>query len=352
MNYQCNLRAYRCAIHVHTDCHDGEKPVAAVVADARAAGVEILFLSDHNEMKARDNGWGGMHEGVFVVVGAELGTRDGDHLLTFGIRDKVATKLLPTPAALELLHKLGAIVFAAHPQGRRRVIGKPKHRWSHWQNKYFAGVEIWAYMHDWIDGIKLAKLPAMCREPGKFITGPEPWVLQEWDSLAQTRHVAGIGALDSHGKHLPLGLRHFFPWAKDGILPYAQNFKALATYLLAPELSGDDRKDERIFIKALAAGKCWTSHDELYCGREFYFAGETGEGIILPGEEIKFAPGLELRARAPQEARIKILNRGAVAAETVGTELRHRPDEAGEYRAEAFLGDRPWLYSNHVYLRG
>ena len=63
----------------HSTWSDGELPPAEVVAAAAAAGVELLALTDHDDVDGVDEALAaGRASGVRVVVGAELSTLDGE----------------------------------------------------------------------------------------------------------------------------------------------------------------------------------------------------------------------------------------------------------------------------------
>ena len=60
------------AVHVHTTYSDGTATVEEIAADAAAAGVDVVLLTDHDSLAARRDGWEGRHDGVFVLVGTEV----------------------------------------------------------------------------------------------------------------------------------------------------------------------------------------------------------------------------------------------------------------------------------------
>src|SRR3954454_20400988 len=74
----------------HSTCSDGALPPRAVVAAARAAGVELLALSDHDTVDGVDEALeAAAAEGLGVVPATELSSIDGDHedlhVLGYGI---------------------------------------------------------------------------------------------------------------------------------------------------------------------------------------------------------------------------------------------------------------------------
>lgn len=62
----------------------------------------------------------------------------------------------------------------------------------------------------------------------------------------------------------------------------------------------------------------------------------------------------QLTAQTPLPARLKLIHRGAVVQETDGARLTFAASQPGSYRVEAWLTvdgeQRPWIYSNPIYL--
>ncbi|MBN2713342.1 MAG: PHP domain-containing protein [Planctomycetes bacterium] len=347
------LKVYRCAVHVHTTMDDGEMPMEHVIKTAEKTGVDVLVCTGHNHLMGADpTGWQGMHGKVFVVMGTELTTREGDHILSFGLTDRVASRLLTTPDMLKLLDRLGTTKVIAHPQGRpKHYMTRLKHVYKHWGEKIYDGVEIWSYMHDWIEELSITKLPSMCREPDNFITGPNPEVIARWDDVARERVVAGVGSLDTHGKQLPFRLGNFFEWARRGILPYDQNFAAFSSYTMAPPLSGSTYHDAAAIVKSIKQARLWVCHDSLHSGREFRYHAMLDGAKIPTGEEVKYRKGVQLNAESPVDCEMRVYSRGKCVCEAEGRSLGYSPEGPGEYRLCAYLGGRPWILTNHIYLR-
>jgi len=62
-----------------------------------------------------------------------------------------------------------------------------------------------------------------------------------------------------------------------------------------------------------------------------------------------------ISAMTPLPARLRLIHKGAILEETVGTNLTFQAKEPGPYRLEAWLTvageDKPWIFSNPVYLK-
>jgi histidinol phosphatase-like PHP family hydrolase len=57
-----------CVVHVHSTYSDGTATVPELLGAAREAGADALLLTDHDSLGAREDGWEGMHGGVFLLV--------------------------------------------------------------------------------------------------------------------------------------------------------------------------------------------------------------------------------------------------------------------------------------------
>jgi hypothetical protein len=125
---------------------------------------------------------------------------------------------------------------------------------------------------------------------------------------------------------------------------YARAFKQLHTHVLTDTaLTHELEHDRALVFGALREGRCYIANDQVANARGFSFSHM--------GEELEFEPGLELRIRTPQPARIRLLRDGQACAEAGGTELNHSIELPGVYRSEIELGGRPWILSNPAYFR-
>jgi len=124
----------------HSLHSDGVLPAAEVVANAAAAGVELLALSDHDTVDGVDEAIAaGAEHGVAILPATEISAVDGRyedlHVLGYGIDHHdplLAERLLAARADRELraermaakLNELGFAVDDA-PLAKRRAAGKP-----------------------------------------------------------------------------------------------------------------------------------------------------------------------------------------------------------------------------------
>jgi hypothetical protein len=100
----------RGGFHVHTKLSDGNGTVEQVAAAAKAAGLQFVVLTDHNDFTPREPAF---VEGVLMVQGVEISTPHG-HLVAFGMRTS-----LDGPRARQegvgAVEAAGGISVLAHP---------------------------------------------------------------------------------------------------------------------------------------------------------------------------------------------------------------------------------------------
>lgn len=127
----------RADLHSHTRYSDGVDSPAAVVAEARRCGLDVLAVTDHDTIEgalraAETVRLAGPDAGPLeIVVGEEVTSRDG-HILGLFLTHRVT----PGQSAAETvadIHAQGGIAIAAHPfwhaegHARRQGVGRLIH---------------------------------------------------------------------------------------------------------------------------------------------------------------------------------------------------------------------------------
>lgn len=81
------MKTYRADLHIHTllsPCASLEMTPRNIVRKARESGLQVIGITDHNSVK---NAWLvktiGETEGIFVITGAEVTTKEDVHCLVF-----------------------------------------------------------------------------------------------------------------------------------------------------------------------------------------------------------------------------------------------------------------------------
>lgn len=107
------MKRLKTVIHVHTDYSvDSNASPADVLALARRQGVDVLAITDHDEiggaLEARARA-----DGVRVIVGQEISSADG-HILGLFLSESVPPRMSAERTA-EAIRAQGGLVFAPHP---------------------------------------------------------------------------------------------------------------------------------------------------------------------------------------------------------------------------------------------
>lgn len=344
-----------CAVHVHSTYSDGTGTVAQIARAARRASVDIVLLTDHDTLAARDRGEDGYHDGVLVVVGEEVSPEGGNHLLAFGVEEPIDHSDLDSVGICAAVEAAGGIGFAAHPfsRGSERFKRARPMPWRDLDAPGLVGIELWSFVND--SGERITGIRDLLR----FVTRPNRWIdlapgrnLEAWDQMTSTRRVVAIGGIDAH----QVGLR-VLGRVPLRLMSYRRSFSHLHTHVLCADVPGDDANAARsLVLDALRLGRCYIAMDSLAPARGFAFWAEHGRSnAVTMGGEGPAAPGWELQARVPSVASLLLVKDGQTIVATSGTGLHHHVEEPGVYRLEARLPhagrERTWILSNPIYLR-
>ena len=319
------MRDLACVIHVHSTWSDGTGSVPQIMRAAKKAGVDVVLLTDHDNLRAREHGQEGWHDGVLLLVGEEI-TPPENHFLAFGT-EQHTTKAGRTPAEVcAAVEAAGGFGFAAHPfsEGSKlfRRRGIPFEDLT-----CVSGVELWSFVND--TGERVERFRDVVRfltSPNRFIDHPPARNLRRWDELNRVRPVVGIGGLDAHQVGIRVGR-----WVPLRLMSYKRSFRHIRTHVL---IEGEPSR-ETVFA-ALREGRCYIAMDSLAPASGFTFEREDDRLVV----------------RTPQPARLRLLRDGAEVATATGDRLEHTAAEPGPYRVEAYLRrygrERTWILSNPI----
>jgi hypothetical protein len=345
-----------CVVHVHSTYSDGTATVPELLSAAREARADAVLLTDHDTLGARRDGWEGMHDGVFVLVGMEISPKHG-HYLAFGVDEEVPHAGRTAGEIAAAVRAAGGIGFAAHPfsagghmllpsLARRIVL---PHGWPALDASDGAdGIELWSLTTDAAEGWRTpAEAWRWLRDPEAAVArGVAPDHLRRWDELSALRRVPAIGGLDGHAPGVRVRGRVRSP------LAHGRTFALLRTHLIAERpLTGRVELDRTMLIRALRAGSAWLHCPFVAPAEGARLWAERGDGIVVPMGGEGFAGPAVLRLRLPGAADIQVLRDGSPFHVALGERLDLDVEERGAYRVEARIGGRLWLLSNPVHLR-
>jgi acetyl esterase/lipase len=321
---------FRAVIHVHAEDSNHTKGTRAeVLAAAKKAGVRIVMFTDHAGPK--DETWRGLRDGVLFIAGEENGSAG----------------MLRFPAVEPKSTGGEELRFLSHIEERYDALGEG-----------FAGMEI-SNRHT--DAILDKSTEEVLR---RSAADPESWrklvknfelypdevfaagtdyraqIFEKWDAETQKAPFTGIGANDAHQNQIFQGTTFD---------PYEVSFRNLSTHILARDLN------EIEILQAMRDGHVYVSHDWLCDPTGFAFGSVNNLGVFPMGDPALMTKGTRLVGITPLRAKLKLFHAGKIIEETIGTNLVFTAKEPGAYRLEAWLHadgeDRPWIYSNPVYLR-
>ncbi len=342
------LYEYRAALHVHSRYSDGTGTPAEIIAEAKRAGLDVLWLTDHDNRRALQDPGGGYYGHLLFLVGAEI-TPPTNHYLVFG-PGKLVSAQEPLQSIIDAMREGGSLGIIAHPDDPgNRTAGLPSYRWSDRNVDGFAGFEIWNHISDWARQIhSLVGGVWAALRPFSGLREAWPQTLALWDAWGARRRVVGTGGADAHAAQVGR-------WpARLTLFPYRVSFSGIRThfYTTAP-LDSDWQTAERQLLDALSQGRVAVVNAAR--GKELGFRlwAEKGGGYLAMGSEFAFEPGWTLRGLSPVPVCWDVVRNGAIVARKNGTLFRHPIADAGVWRVtlRRAPNDGVWVYSNPIYAR-
>ena len=82
---------YLGALHIHSKYSDGTQNIEYIIKQAQKAGLKWIILTDHNTLEPTKHE--GIYDGLYVIVGCEITPRKANHLLSFGISEKISEEI-------------------------------------------------------------------------------------------------------------------------------------------------------------------------------------------------------------------------------------------------------------------
>lgn len=378
--------AFRGNCHSHSSIsHDSQVPFEDVLAALKTAERDFVFMSDHTVDNIADYNvqWKGLHDGVLLVRGYEMGYG----FMPWGLPDDTRLKKDEDPEILaRQIGEAGGVLFFAHSEEERR-----------WDLPELTGMEIYNLHTDTKDekgnfylallGDIILNLEDYPDHVIRLLFDRQTEILAKWDELNKTRKIVGIQGTDAHqnnglvATYTPEGTLRVDDTSPDtvaewklnfftkGLLrlcfgsfragdevfrfqldPYERMARYSATHILANELT------EEALVDGLRQGRVFVGFDMIADCRGFVFFAEDQGMKAVMGESMALGDTVRLRSAAPHRGRFTLLRDGEVVYQMEGTELDWQPTEPGNYRVEVELRivDEwvPWIYSNPLKLTG
>jgi hypothetical protein len=352
----CNLYDYTGVIHVHSVySFDGRISVPDILDAARANGIDFIMLTDHSNMRAKEEGFEGWRGNTLLVIGQEIAPRF-NHYLAFQINEPVVVTEdepdIDPQIYMNHVHERGGIGFIAHPDHEGTKLFHVKHYpWINWTVTGYTGMGIWDFMTDWqstLNGYIKALFSFFF--PAFFLRGPKKETLQRWDQLNKNSKVIGIGELDNHDTMKKLMGLNF------SVFPFNKAFKLVRTHVMTEEpFTRDDKRDIELIISALKRGRVYVAQEYYRETKGFSFILRDNHRSATMGDDFMLNGEACLTAVLPATAKVRIIRDGTLYREEITHNLTCSINQEGVYRVEAYLKIfgkyLPWIFSNHIYVK-
>ena len=346
---------YTGIIHSHSAySFDGRAPISEILEAARINGIDFVMLTDHSNLRAREEGFEGWHGDTLLIVGQEIAPRF-NHYLAFQIDAPVIVPKdepgLDPQIYVDEVRAKGGMGFIAHPDHEGTELFHVKHYpWLDWKVTGYTGMGIWDFMTDWQDTLRgYPRSILSFLFPAFFLTGPRKVTLERWDRLNKNTKVVGIGELDNHDSHKRvLGFNL-------SVFPFAKAFKFMRTHVITERpLVRDHAKDITSLLSALKKGRVYVAGEYFRKSKGFSFILTDNSGSATLGDDFILNNEAGLTVTFPAVAKIRIIKDGTVIREEIDQDLTGGVSEPGVYRVEAYLRVlgkyRPWIFSNPIYV--
>ncbi|MBN1474711.1 MAG: CehA/McbA family metallohydrolase [Syntrophaceae bacterium] len=347
---------YAGVIHFHSSfSFDGHSPLTTILRAANKNGLDFLMLTDHDHLRARDEGWERWHNNTLLIVGQEISPRF-NHYLAFNTRSPIfypkdAQDIEPQKY-IDEVNAQGGFGLIAHPDHGGAPMFHVKHYpWNDWAVTGYKGISVWDFMTDWqssLQGYFKGLLSFVF--PAWFLSGPKPITLSRWDKLNQTQKIIGFGELDNHAS-----IKKF--WGITFIaFSFERAFKFISTHVLTDEkLSGDGPEDKEAILQALLAGRAYFALEYFRKARGFTFCVEQEDALYQMGDEFKLGGKALLKVCLPAKALVRVMRNGLLWEKEITSGFSRQVSEPGVYRVEIYLQSygklRPWIFSNPIFIR-
>lgn len=333
-------------MHVHSCYSDGSGSPQDIVVAANTAGVDIVWLTDHDTLRAQEAPGQGYFGRVLLLVGSEI-TPARNHYLTFG-NEELVSPTRPFSEIVTGIRQMRAVGIIAHPDdGGNPRFGIPSYRWDDRAVQGYTGLEVWNHLSQWSAQFRSVPgaLGAMTREWWRGANHPNLDTLMLWDDLGKTRAVVGIGGVDAHAHPLLKGLVRIFP--------YDTHFRTIRTqFFVSRPLAGHWPTDHQLLLDALAQGHVAVMSCFSGCEKGFRFWAESADHLITPmGGTMLMSRNIRLKAISPVPVDWRLIHNGIMRHRQHGTYLEYFASDSGVWRLELWRRAAPWILSNPIYIR-
>jgi len=344
-------------LHSHTPYSDGTKLHAPLAEDAALAGLDFVFVTDHNVWVQGVEGYYESAAGkVLLLVGEEVHDvrrePQANHFLAFGAEQELARMSADPQKLIDATNEAGGFSVLAHPfDPSTEYYGASSHEWVAWDVTDFQALEVWNYMSRFKASMStLRQTLHSAFQPRQRLNSPCPDTIDKWDQLLLKGHrIFATAGSDAHG------LTYSFGPLRRKVFPYRFLFESLNVHLLSEKpLSGDGRTDKASILSALKSGRFWIGNDSAGPTKGFRFEVR-GRVTAQMGGQAPLDQSLNLVASAPQPCIFKVVHNGEETYLSDSTTLLNLDvSDPGYYRIECIKesasGEKTWIISNPIFV--
>lgn len=335
------------AIHIHTSHSDGSADIEQIAQAAKKAGLKWIIITDHNKIAAKE----GFYHGVCVITGDEISPEGENHYLALNAQKHI-DETLPIEEIISQVKIQGALGFVAHPDESedRKNSYKPI-RWQNFDLREFDGIEIWNHLSDWGDGYDATNIFKGIYSflfKNNILKGPSKRVLSWWDEInnEEEKITPAIFGVDAHC--LNIGKFIF----KVKVFTYLETFKTLTNFILVKNpLPQEFEVQKKIILDGIKNGRNLMVNQALKNGENVVYKITNAKGEADLGESIALEEESKIILRLPEKAELKIIRNGEIIYAKNSKEVILPITDKGKYRFEAYLKNRPWIFSNPILVK-
>lgn len=345
---------YKGFLHIHSDfSHDGTTDIKDIIKSAQKSGADFIIITDHFNIKAKDEGYEGYHDDLLVIVGEEISPAY-NHYLAVGINNAIfAEKDADPQTYIDEVKNQNAAGMIAHPDHTgTQLFGIRSYEWKDWSVSGFDAMSIWDLMTDWQEKLtSYFKAFLAILFPAFILSGPKKETLERWDKInienKEGKLVAGYGEIDNHNTDKKVFGATF------KIFPFSFAFRTVSTHILLKEnLSKDYEAAKRQIIDAIKNSSIYIAQEKWNDAKGFEFYISDSLRTAYSGETFKKGQNPVLHVKIPEKALIKIILNGKEIHSGVSDNIEKEIEETGIYRIEIFqikfFSFKPWIFSNHI----
>jgi hypothetical protein len=334
------------AIHIHSSYSDGTKTIPEIARLANDVGLDYIMVTDHMTLEPYHQGLEGFYGNTAVLIGYEINDPDDkNHYLAFGL-DRILPQQLKAADYVKLVKARGGFGIIAHPDEIREELAKyPSYPWTDWSVEGYDGIEIWNHMSQWMESLSRWNMVKQAFMPRRALHSPTDRILRRWDEVNQQKKIVGVGSIDVHAYPYRLGPLRIT------VFPYKVQFKAIRTHIMIPKsIAGDFGMLKQAIYQSLRDCRVFISNYRWGDARGFQMYAENSQGRALIGGELAWEEGTVLITRLPKLAELRLINDSNVVFTGNGQEFNIKIKDRGLFRAEIYIRDKGWIFTNHVRL--